>query len=340
VVFIRSLDYYLPRDVLTNADLEKDFDSWSSSKILKKTGISKRHIATDEKTSDLAVSAAEALFASDPALCREDIDFLLLCTQSPDHFLPTTACIVQQRLGLPTSIGAFDFNLGCSGYIYGLLMAYSLVSSGQAKKILFLTSEKYSRYLHPMDRSVRTIFGDGATATLISAEDGCAVLENFDVGTNGSGAGNLIVPAGADAMPCTPETALESSDGSGNIRSLNNIFMNGPEIFTFTLDAVPVTIARLLKKSRLSMQDVDFFVFHQANIFMLETLREKLDIPKEKFILDMEDYGNTVSSTIPIALTNGMRNGTFFDGAKILIAGFGVGYSWGSALLTWKESRN
>ncbi|WP_448807937.1 3-oxoacyl-ACP synthase III family protein [Aminobacterium mobile] len=334
---ISQISYYLPQNILTNEELEKEYESWSANKIYRKTGIENRHIANEEATSEMAVKAAEALFNSSQDIIKDNIDFLLLCTQSPDYFLPTTACLVQQRLGLPQTIGALDFNLGCSGYIYGLLLASSLIQSNQACNVLLLTSEKYCRYIHPQDKSTRTIFGDGATATLISVNKGFATLDAFDWGTDGSGAKNLIVPAGGDALPCSVETAKEQIDESGNIRSLDNIYMNGPEIFTFTLNTVPLTIERVLAKASLAMEDIDFFVFHQANKFMLETLRIKLNIPEEKFIIDMKDYGNTVSSTIPIALGNARRKKLFHNGAKILLAGFGVGYSWGSAILTWKE---
>lgn len=338
MVFIKDIAYYVPRKILSNDDLEKEFDGWSSSKILKKTGIRQRYIANAEKTSEMAVKAAEALFAAEQQKkSRDKVDFLLLCTQSPDYCLPTTACIVQKALGLKDSIGALDFNLGCSGYIYGLQMAYSLISAGQARNVLLITSEKYSKYIHPQDKSTRTIFGDAASATLISAEDGCAILDSFDVGTDGSGSQNLIVPAGGDALPISDETGAEKTDEGGNIRSLNNIYMNGPEIFTFTLDAVPLTVGRLLDKVSLPMDDIDFFVLHQANKFMLETLRIRMNIPEEKFLIDMEEYGNTVSSTIPIVLANARKRSVFFDGAKIIMVGFGVGYSWGTALMTWKE---
>lgn len=334
---IAKIAYYLPQNILTNEELEKEYESWSANKIYRKTGIENRHIANEETTFEMAVKAAEALFNSSQDIIKDNIDFLLLCTQSPDYFLPTTACLVQERLGLKQTIGALDFNLGCSGYIYGLLLATSLMQAKHVHDVLLLTSEKYCRYINPQDKSTRTIFGDGATATLLSETQGMATLDAFDWGTDGAGAKNLIVPAGGDALHCSSETAKEQVDANGNIRSLDNLYMNGPEIFTFTLNTVPLTIERVLAKASLTMQDIDFFVFHQANKFMLETLRAKLDIPEEKFIIDMKDYGNTVSSTIPIALENTRMKGLFHNGAKILLAGFGVGYSWGSAILTWKE---
>lgn len=333
---ITHISYFLPEKTLTNDDLAIEYESsWNSKKIYKKTGIKSRHIATTETTSQLAARAAEKLF-SESGFPKEKIDFLLLCTQSPDYFLPTTACIVQDILGLPTSCGAFDFNLGCSGFVYGLAIAKGLIAGGMAKNVLLLTVETYTKYIHPKDKSVRTIFGDGAAATLITHEEGdpCKIGE-FLFGTDGKGANNLIVPAGAMAMPRSDETAEERVDEQGNVRSLNNLYMNGPEIFNFTLDIVPDTVKSLLARAKLSMDDIDLFVFHQANKFMLDSLRDKIGIPEEKFYLNMEDKGNTVSATIPIAMKDALDEGRIRRGDKLMLVGFGVGYSWAGCIVEW-----
>ncbi len=261
---IEGIEYYLPERVLSNQDLSREFPDWSVEKIQGKTGIHQRHIAAeDECSSDLAVTAARRLFdrtGRDP----KEVDFVLLCTQSPDYFLPTTACLVQHRLGIPTTAGALDFNLGCSGFIYGLGMAQALIQSGQASQILLLTAETYSKFIHPGDKSVRTLFGDAAAATLISAAPddeksfGPAV---FVYGTDGSGAENLIVPAGGMRRPHTEATAQEATDDNGNLRSLDNLFMNGAEIFTFTLRAIPDCVQRTLVKAGRTIEDVDLFSY-------------------------------------------------------------------------------
>lgn len=333
---ITHISYFLPEKTLTNDDLAIEYESnWNSKKIYKKTGIKSRHIAATETTSQLAVQAAEKLF-SESGFPKDKIDFLLLCTQSPDYFLPTTACIVQDILGLPTSCGAFDFNLGCSGFVYGLAITKGLIAGGMAKNVLLLTVETYTKYIHPKDKSVRTIFGDGAAATLITHEEGdpCKIGE-FVFGTDGKGASNLIVPAGAMAMPKSEETAKEMVDEQGNVRSLNNLYMNGPEIFNFTLDIVPDTVKSLLAKAKLSMDDIDLFVFHQANKFMLDSLRDKIGIPDEKFYVNMEDKGNTVSATIPIAMKDALEEGRIRRGDKLMLVGFGVGYSWAGCIVEW-----
>ena len=261
---------------------------------------------------------------------------MLLCTQSPDYFLPTTACTLQSRLGIPTSAGALDFNLGCSGYIYGLGLAKGLIESGQAHNILFLTGETYSKFIHPDDRSVRTIFGDAGSATLLQGvpmESAIEPIGPFVYGTDGRGAKNLIVHAGA-----LRKAALEGEvekDAFDNIRGPENLYMNGAEIFAFTLRTVPAAVEAVLQKAEISLDDVDLFVFHQANEFMLKHLRAKIGIPEHKFVLSMRDVGNTVSSTIPIALRNCLDQGRLQPGSRVLLVGFGVGYSWGATILRW-----
>lgn len=330
---ILGIDYHLPAGTLTSDDLAAEFPDWKVEKIRGKTGIETRHIAAPgECSSDLAVAAAEKLFEG--GACRpSDLDYLLLCTQSPDYFLPTTACLVQDRLGLPTRSGALDFNLGCSGFVYGLGLAKGLIETGQADKVLLITAETYSKFIHPKDRGARTIFGDAAAATLVGAGGG--EIGPFAYGTDGRGAANLIVPAGGMRTPRTADTSRAVVDGGGSWRSRDDLHMNGPEIFTFTLKAVPALVDDLLARSGRSLDEIDLFVFHQANAFMLTHLKDKLGIPDEKFVLAMEGCGNTVSSTIPIALKDALDRGLLGPGRLVLAAGFGVGYSWGATLLRW-----
>jgi 3-oxoacyl-[acyl-carrier-protein] synthase-3 len=329
---LTAIEYHLPETILSTQDLATEFPEWSVEKIDDKTGIRERHIAgPGECSSDLAVAAARKLF--DSGACRtEEIDFVLLCTQSPDYFLPTTACLVQDRLGIPTTAGALDFNLGCSGFVYGLGLAEGLITSGQAQKLLLLTAETYSKFLHPRDKSVRTLFGDAAAATLLTASEQPS-LGPFVYGTDGAGAPNLMVPTGGMRQARTAETAIEKEDDSENLRSQDNLFMAGGEIFNFTLSAVPKSIHALLSKAQLSFEQVDLFVFHQANRFMLDHLRKRLKIPAEKFQVSMAHCGNTVSSTIPIALKEAQREGRLKEGTTVMLVGFGVGYSWGATLL-------
>ena len=331
---ILAIEFHLPEQVLTSAGLAAEFPGWTVDKIQSKTGIEERRIAgADEFASDLAVQAAEKIFAAGTA--RDSIEALLYCTQSPDYFLPTTACLLQNRLGLRTDIAALDFNLGCSGYIYGLGLARGLIESGQAQRVLLLTADTYSKFIHPGDRSVRTLFGDAAAATVIEASESAGGLNGpFVYGTDGRGAENLIVPAGGLRTPRREDAAVVT-DEAGNQRSANHLYMNGPEIFNFTLRIVPATVEAIFTRSGLTTEDIDLFVFHQANQYMLEHLRKRLGVPAEKFVVSMQKCGNTVSSTIPISLRMALESGRLRPGMKVMLLGFGVGYSWGGTIVEW-----
>jgi 3-oxoacyl-[acyl-carrier-protein] synthase-3 len=330
---VQSISYYLPEQVLSNADLNQEFPEWSVDKIAEKTGIKNRHI-TDENTlsSDLAVKSAERLF-DEHGIDRASIDFLILCTQSPDYYLPTTSCIIQNRLNLSTSCGAFDFNLGCSGYIYGLSMAKGLIETRQAKNVLLITAETYSKFMHPKDKSNRTIFGDAAASTFITASGEDEQILKFVFGTDGLGANNLIVKRGSLREKNNQKLNEEFVDSYGNTRTEGSLFMNGQDIFAFTLKSVPKLIEETLQKNGLTKEDVSLFILHQANRFMLDALRRRINIPEEKFFIFLEDCGNTVSSTIPIALYEARKQGKTKSGDLILLAGFGVGYSWGATII-------
>ena len=302
-----KISCYLPDKVLTNNQLSEIYPEWTSDKILAKTGIASRHVTSkDESAIDLAERAAKKLLDMDSINARE-IDFLLLCTQSAEYKLPSSACLLQNRLGIPTTAGALAFDHGCSGFIYGLSLAKGLIFGGMAKNVLLVTSETYTKYIAREDKSTRTIFGDGAAATLID-EDAAAKIGAFSFGTDGSGAEKLIVRDG-------------------------ELFMDGPEIFNFTLDIVPRTMDDVLAKNNLTRDDVDLYVFHQANKFMLDTIRKVNGLPRDKFYINLETTGNTVSSTIPIALKQLEDVGRLKSGMKIMLMGFGVGLSWGATII-------
>jgi 3-oxoacyl-[acyl-carrier-protein] synthase III len=333
---ITAIEYYLPTLELENEQLAKEFDDWSATKILEKTGISSRFLsAENECASDLGYFAAQKLLESG-AIPASEIDFLIFCTQSPDYFLPATSCIVQNRLGLPNRCGAIDINQGCSGFVYSLGVAKALVETNQAKNVLVITADTYSKFINKKDKSVRTIFGDAAAAILVQGVTASSEsIYGFCYGTDGSGAENLIVPSGGMRTPKTLDSSVEKLDSSGNIRSDDNIFMNGAEIFAFTMKIVPETMKEILMSNNLELEDIDLFVFHQANKFMLDHLRKKLNVPEEKFYINFSDCGNTVSSTIPIALKRAMSQNVLKSGMKICIMGFGVGYSWAGAIIDW-----
>lgn len=329
--YIRAISYYLPERILTNEELAREFPEWDVDKVYNKVGVRRRHLSADGETAgDLAEKAARTLF-EEYGIAPSEVDFLLLCTQSPDHFLPSTACILQDRLGIPTSAGAFDYNLGCSGCIYGMAMAKGLIAAGLASNVLLLTAETYTKYLHPSDKSNKTIFGDGAAACLISKEKGLAEIGDFVLGTDGSGASNLMLRTGAARQ--REKTGRSVMDDDGHTNFEDYLYMNGSAIFNFTLETVPPLMKSLLSKSGLEKEDVDYYIFHQANKYMLSTIRKVCGLPADKFYVDLEETGNTVSSTILIGLKECLKAGKIAPGMKVMVCGFGVGLSYGGALL-------
>lgn len=330
MAYIKAISYYLPEKVVTNEELVKEFPEWSVDKVAQKVGVDSRHVAaSDETAGDMAEKAALKLF-EESNVDPKTIDFLMLCTQSPDYYLPSTACILQDKLGIPTSAGAFDYNLGCSGCVYGMAMAKGLIAAGIAKNVLMLTAETYNKYLHHSDKSNRSIFGDGAAACLISTE-GFAEIGEFSLGTDGSGANNLIVKTGASRQKTITGKFVE--DEEGHIWYDDYLYMNGGAIFNFTLDAVPVMMKDILNKNSLEKEQIDYYVFHQANKFMLNTIRKVCVLPKDKFYVNLRSTGNTVSSTVLIGLRDCIESQLIKKGDNVMISGFGVGLSWGGTVL-------
>ncbi|MGM9540593.1 3-oxoacyl-ACP synthase III family protein [Anaerovibrio sp.] len=320
--YIKKIAYYLPENMEENPQ----------GRLRKKTGIDRRHICGEgEIASQLAGKAAENVFAL--GVKRSEVEMLLLCTQSPDYFLPTTACILQDRLGLPKNCGALDFNLGCSGYIYGLSLAKGLIESGQVNNVLLLTAETYSKYINEHDNSVKPLFGDGASATFIEAVDTDEPgLDGFVTGTDGGGYAALIVPAGGMARPYNTASGIERADEYGNLRTDFDLHMKGNAISEFALEVVPDTLQRILAKTGKAKEDIGYFVFHQANKFMLEYLQQKCGLMDCPYWNDVAEYGNTVSSSIPIAICDMLRREKPAN-PLILSIGFGVGLSWGGCLI-------
>lgn len=329
---VKHIEFVFPKNVITNEDLSKQFPNYNFSKFDTKVGIKRRYWVDENETAlDLAEKACFKLFKR---YDKSEIDFIIYCTQSPEYFLPTTACLLQNRLGLSSSIGAYDFNLGCSGYIYGLSMAKGLLESNQAKNVLLVTAETYSKYINIEDKSNRGIFGDAATATIITFNEEKSNINDFLFGTDGLGFDKLIIKNGASKNKFDVMSEKKKY-GSDNIYSDNDLYMDGPEIFNFTSSVIPKFTNNLLIKNNLEIEDSSLFIFHQANKFMLEFLRKKINIPKEKFIIDLEDGGNTVSSTIPIALKRWSDNyHGEFPVHNIILIGFGVGLSWAGTIVS------
>ncbi len=320
---------HLPEKVEDNDFLGSEFPKWNMDLIYAKTGIRSRHVAAPgECSSDLGVAAAEKLFARHE-IDRDSIDFLLFCTQTPDYPLPTTACLIQDRLGLPKSIGALDFNLGCSGFVYGLSLADGLIRAGTARRILLITAETYSKYIDPSDRSLRTIFGDGAAATLIEASD-VPSLGSFIFGTDGSGGDMLLVAEGGT------RPAADAIQPRKRRRWPSSLYMDGPELVKFSIDVTPPLLEKVLAAAGWRRDEVDLYLLHQATVFMLDHLRGRLELDRDRTPEALEQYGNTVSSTIPILIRDLRASGRLKPGKRTLLLGFGVGLSWAGCV--WTET--
>lgn len=315
---IAAIASHLPSRVVTNDELRARFD-FEADFLERKIGIERRYVCgEDEAVSDLAVAAASKLFASGAAK-PDEIDLLVVCTQNPDYKLPTTANLVQHRLGVPTSCAAFDFNQGCSGYVYGLSIAGAMMSAHGFRAALLITAEAYSKVMDPSDRDTAPLFGDGASATLLRP-GGRGRLGRASFGSDGAGANELIVRGGGSRRP-----AVETRD--------DRLRMNGRAIFNFMMRTAPRSVDECLDRNGWTRDDVDTFVFHQASRFMLESLRNALKLAPERAPITFADGGNTVSSTLPMALES-LGGLDALAGRKLLLAGFGVGLSWASIAVT------
>ncbi|MBX3422666.1 MAG: ketoacyl-ACP synthase III [Pirellulaceae bacterium] len=324
----------LPEHVETNQQLKELFPEWEMDEIGSKTGILQRHIAAPHETAgDLAVAASEKLFA-EHSIDRSTIDFVLLCTQTPDYPLPTTACLIQHRLQLPDRCGALDFNLGCSGFVYGLALAEGLIHSGAARRILLLTAETYSKYIDSHDRSLRTIFGDAAAATLIESGSQPS-LRAFQFGTDGSGADTLLVNSGG------ARSGPQLLKPRHRQRWSSRLYMDGPSLLSFTVVAVPKLIDQVLETAQLSRAQIDLYLLHQATRKMLQQLQVRLGVNEEQLPIRLETCGNTVSATLPILISDLRNEGRISGQKNNLLIGFGVGWSWAGCVWTdhWLAER-
>lgn len=321
---IRAISTYLPATIESNSELV-------DARFIKKIGVKCRHLCgKDEAAGDLAFNAAEKLFAEHD-LDRHEIDFILLCTQHPDHLGPHTSAHLQHRLGLKKSVGTMDIALGCSGYVYGLAVAKGLIETGLAKKILFITSSVYTKYINAKDKSTRPLFGDGATATWIDGGDK-ENLRAFVFGSDGSRFDKLIIPVGGSRHMTRDNPEIFSTDENGNYRSNYEIFMDGMAITYFTLREVPPLIEKVLAAAKLTRADLDYCIFHQANKFMMTYLRDKAGLNDVPFHNDISETGNLVSGSVPLAIEQVVKN---FGAEKlkcVMLAGFGVGLSWAGCI--------
>ena len=330
---IAAIEYALPSQCVTNDDLDQAHPDWSIHKLARRTGVLTRYICGENETAlDLAAAACERLFERE-LVAREDVGGIIVCTQSPDYIMPPNSTLLQHRLGLASSVAAFDFTLACSGFIYGLFLARSLIESGSLNNILLVTAEAYSKYVHPGDRATVALFGDGAAVTLLRG--GPQGVGEIVLGTDGSGGGRFIVAAGGIRIPKSDATSVETVDISGNVRTQENIYMDGAGVLKFVKKRVPESVREVLHKAGFSYDDISLFVFHQASGLSLDYLEQALAIPADKVYRNLSRVGNTVSASIPIAIRDAQQEGLIVPGSRLLLAGFGVGFSWGACIVEW-----
>ena len=321
-VKISSISYHLPELIEGIDVLQRDNPDWDMPKILDKTGIHTRYVsAAGETAIDLAYQASRNLL--DQLTDQEGINLLMLVTQSPDYVLPTSACILQDRLGLSKNCMAFDVNLGCSGFVYALSIASGLIESGVAQKGLILCADTYTKYIRKNDRTCRPLFSDGAAAILVEGSD-IDCIGPFEFGTDGAGHDHLIIE----------NSGARKADPAANA-CRGSLVMHGSDVFLFTMRVVPSCIAKLLNRAGLTLENIDLIVFHQASKLVIENLIRIMSLNKEKVFTNFESIGNTVSASIPIALKDAETQGRLKDGDKVMLVGFGVGLSWGATLIRW-----
>lgn len=330
-VRVRGVAAAVPVGIRTLADDAALFDAAEIQKVSASIGVVQRHVSPSLTTADLCQAAAERLLAQ--AQCAAaDVDALIFVSQTPDYPLPATSCCLQARLGLATECAALDVNLGCSGYVYGLWLAAGMIAAGAVHRVLLLAGDTSYRTCSTEDRSVALLFGDAGSATLLE-RDAEAGPCHFVLGTDGSGEPHLQVPVGGYRQRFSPEALVRQECEGGNRRSGVELYMNGAEIFAFTLRAVPPLIKGVLARASLAATDVDYFVFHQANRFMLEHLFKRLKLPPERCVLGLRDYGNTSSASVPLALVTELRDRLQTAATSLVLAGFGVGFSWAGVSL-------
>lgn len=319
---ISGSGYYLPDKILTNADLEKMVDT-SDEWIVTRTGIRERHVLDPEQaTSDLGIEAARKALKS-ARLDIKDIDLILVGTNTPDTIFPSTACWIQSGLKAP-QVPAFDLQAGCTGFLYGMILAESLILSGRAKRILLVGADALTRITNWEDRSTCVLFGDGAGAFILEeSHDESGMLSHY-WGADGSLGELLMQPAGGSRLPATAQTVADK---------LHYLQMKGNEVFKHAVKRMGDAAEQALKRAGLKKEDVSFLIAHQANIRIIDATARKLGIPRDKVIVTVDHHGNTSAASVPLALDEAVRDGRIQRGQKVVVEGVGGGFTWGAALL-------
>ena len=327
-VIIKGIATCVPKKTVDNLKCNSNFTEEEAKKFVKNTGVRFRRISEDNQTtSDLGYEAAEHLL-NEMKFDRSKIDGLIFVSQSPDYILPASAIILQNRLNLSKTTLAFDISLGCTGYVYGLSVASSLLQSGDLSNILLICGDTPSKYISVKDKSATLLLGDAASATIIGNGEGGM---NFSLNSDGSGSDILKIKSGMFRNPITTQSLIPYKWDDGNIRADNQLFMDGMEIFNFTLREIAKDVRKNLKHTNNSIEDIDFVIYHQANIFINNFMSKKLKIPDSKTPYSLYEYGNTSAATIPLTICQKLYNRGEKD-LKLLFCAFGVGLSWGTCI--------
>lgn len=329
---ISAIEYHLPKKNLTNAQIKKLHPTWDVDKTSLKTGVYNRYISEPDETAfDLSVFAVKKLLANSN-IRIEDIGGIIFCTQSPDYIMPSNSFLIHKEFNFPSSVWCFDYNLACSGFVYGLAIARGLLDTKMANHILLINADTYSKYINSDDRSTSLLFGDGSAASILSYSVEDSLLD-IALASDGSAYKSFYIPAGGIRMPYSSGTSIKIQDIVGNIKSKENIHMDGQKVFNFISKTVPIQIRNILKKNNLEINDISQFIFHQASKFTIDALINSIGLDISKCFINIENIGNTVSASIPIALKHAIDQKKIKKGDIVLLSGFGVGLSWGTSLL-------
>ncbi|MCX6250459.1 MAG: ketoacyl-ACP synthase III [Bacteroidetes bacterium] len=331
---IANIEYYLPQKLITNNELQQIHLNWDMSKLAEKTGVFNRYIVEHNETAfDLACKAVDKLIQGDRVL-TDSLNGILFCTQSPDYIMPSNAFLIHKYLNLKQSVFAFDYNLACSGFIYGIAIAKGFIAAKLANNILLINADTYSKYIHPKDRSATILFGDGASACLLSGIESEGIIDII-LASSGKDFESFYIPSGGCRIPKSYETSIEKIDESGNIRTDENIHMNGFGVWKFISTNVPKQIFEILNRNNYSLNDIDLYIFHQASKLTIDSLVKALKINPNKVFSNIANVGNLVSASIPVAIKDAEKAGKLNRGDLILLSGFGVGLSWGTVIMKY-----
>ena len=331
---IEDITYALPKDVASNLDLTKENPNWVLDIIEHRAGVLERPCASEDETAfDFSVQACDELFEKHDAL-KDKIDAIIVCTQTPDYIMPGNSFLLHERFKLKSEVICFDYNLACSGYVYGLSLAKGLFASKQASYVLLVTGDTYSKYINPKDRSTKTLFGDGVAVTWLSKNSESSLIDIL-LESSGKGAKQFYIPAGGCRQPISEDTKKVVVDRSGNERTEENIYMNGLGVLSFINSTIPKHVHNLLERNSLTIDEIDKIVFHQASKMTLDSLKKLLNIPEGKSYSNLMHKGNLVSASIPVAIKDAWDAGEIKRGDSILLSSFGVGLSYASAIMVF-----